>query len=76
MHIILGNLHLWWEHQFYQSCLRADGSAQTGQLASAVVEVMVRDMRSHPSPSTTCLPVQQFGGWKKKNLVAMRERGA
>ncbi|GBM58790.1 hypothetical protein AVEN_12490-1 [Araneus ventricosus] len=39
----------WWEHHFYQPCLRADGLAQTGELASAVVEVMVRDMRSRPS---------------------------
>ncbi|GBM47080.1 hypothetical protein AVEN_166720-1 [Araneus ventricosus] len=38
----------WREHQLYQPCLRATSSAQTGQLASAVVEVMDRDMRSCP----------------------------
>ncbi|GBN86983.1 hypothetical protein AVEN_86134-1 [Araneus ventricosus] len=38
--------HTWREHQFHQPCLRADRSSQAGYLASAVVEVMVRDMCS------------------------------
>ncbi|GBM66678.1 hypothetical protein AVEN_258632-1 [Araneus ventricosus] len=43
--------HTWREHKFYQPCLLADRSAQTGQLA--VVEVMVTEYRP-PRIPTSC----------------------
>ncbi|GBM26721.1 hypothetical protein AVEN_175876-1 [Araneus ventricosus] len=42
------NTRSWRKLQFYQSCLRANSSSQTGEMKSAIVEVMIRGMRSRP----------------------------
>ncbi|GBM55266.1 hypothetical protein AVEN_272337-1, partial [Araneus ventricosus] len=64
------NTHSWWEHQFYQPCLRANNSAETGELTSAVVEVMIIKtcaVALHASPlPTTCPPVKRLDRRLKK----------
>ncbi|GBN35309.1 hypothetical protein AVEN_185181-1 [Araneus ventricosus] len=61
------NTRSWWENQFYQPCLRANSSAQTGELTSAVVEVMIIETcavahHASPPPTLLCLFSGSIGG--------------
>ncbi|GBM31989.1 hypothetical protein AVEN_24320-1 [Araneus ventricosus] len=61
------NTRSWWEHQFYQPCLRAKSSAQTVELTSAVVEVMIIETcavahHASPPPTLLCLFSGSIGG--------------